>query len=443
MSKLLDKNRVEEDWNTFVRLKRLSKNEITSELKMEMTNFKSEIANGFLPLLLRSVNLSQASHVDEANNYYCIDLRATSHILPPRLKGEAKSINETTRRNRAIHEKEITQGKIACYKATDDGKLVVFEPRSNSKNLQDILTRSFARQIYSFTFPKLEQQNFSTYNVKFCAHPKCSNKLGKEEDHLQLCQIHHEKLMYDIEHRWLQERYEKIYSEIKYAGEQNSEKLHNRIYFQLLPQLNVWIKQIDCIIPIDCTGIGTQVPSGESWLVLQLRPVRQLLILMKSAIFLYRMHLNSNIGIIAALIALIIQGLQSDAVQQAVIHGYVRIIRTICSNISAIFAYMGIGILYTLDLIFTDHAYIAIILQTFGAGLAVAGTAAAVIVATPVAVIGGIAAGTVGLAMFLIGRRMEKERDNRGAPHPHLIQVHLDLQLARERLWQWIGDGDP
>jgi hypothetical protein len=165
---------------------------------------------------------------------------------------------------------------------------------------------------------------------------------------------------------------------------------------------------------------------------------------MKSAIFLYRMHLNPFPDglIIAALIALIVHGLQSEVTEGAMIRGYVRIIRTICGVYASIFAYLGIGVLYTLDLIFTDDAYIAILLKTFGVGLVAAGVAAVVIITTPVAIFGGIAAATVGSAMFFIGDRMGKERNNRGTPHPHLIQVHLDLRIARERLWQWIEDDD-
>jgi hypothetical protein len=174
---------------------------------------------------------------------------------------------------------------------------------------------------------------------------------------------------------------------------------------------------------------------------------------MKSAIFVYRMHLNQATTIIASIIALIVAALQTPEVIQAVVRGFIRIIRTVCGSIATIFAYVGIGILYTLDLIFSDDAYIAIILETAGLGLLAIGgviiataTAAGLLMAPvvlPIAIfIGGIGVAMVGSTSFFIGRRMQEERDAHGQPHAQLIQVHLDLRRARERLWQWMDQND-
>jgi hypothetical protein len=426
--------------NTFSRLKVFPKHDIASELNTEVGKWKTQIADACLALVLEPSKHLQSHSFDTPDNDYCIDLRATSGFLPRRLKGQLKQIDANTRRIQTSHEAKIAQGNIICYRATEDGKLVAFEPRSTSIVHKALGVLSIAHQLYYFNFPELKQPVISKYNIEYCAHPTCGMQIQRQENHLQLCEQHDEELMWNIEHRWLPAAAKDIYNVIKKkVGESDSKEIHHRIYYQLLSQLNVWITQIDHIIPTDCTGTGVQTSSVDAWLVLQLRPMRQLLMLMKSAIFLYRMYLNPGpvAGIIGAIVALFVNALHSDEVGQTVGNGFVQMIRSVCGTFAAMFAYVGIGILFTLDLIFTDDAYIAIILKVVGGALAITGVIVAAIVATPVAIIGGIWLGATGLASFLIGKRMERDRDRRGKPHTHLIQVHLDLRLARERLWQW------
>ncbi|CAF0787770.1 unnamed protein product [Adineta steineri] len=347
---------------------------------------------------------------------------------------------------------------------------------SSQKTLHE--SSEFLQEFRKFTFPtEILNNQITTYepehSVKHCAYPNCGSTHGIKDNisHLQLCEDHETKLKKYLDQQWIQlcENHEKelknnldsqwippqaleIYKKIKAQGEKDCKKNHYRIYYQLLPQLNEWIEQIDNIIPIDCSGIGSEVSAIDSWLVLQLRPIRQLLMLMKSFIFIYRMYLNPHPDVIAALIALFIHVTESCAVRETICQEVARMIRSFCGIGSSIFIYFGIGVLYTLDMIITDDAYLAIILKGLGftlvaiGGFLVTTAFAPVIIVDGTATIAvggavaGIAAIGVGLTSAVLGLVMGGNHVNHGAPNLPLIQVHLNLALARERLWQWIGD---
>ena len=399
--------------NTFDRIEKLPKDRITPDLETEISNWKSQITSACLPLILETSRTMQFYSFDTSSSDkffdtpssdkffgtpssdYSIDLRATSHILPRRLEGKLNQIDEITKTNRTRHEAEIGRGNIICYRATLDGKLVAFKSSSSSPANEYSEILSFVLQLLHFNFPKLPIKVTSTYDITYCAHPNCDKRVKGEEDHLQLCHVHGKQLLENIDRRWLSAESKHIYNDIKNAGERDSAGIHRRIYYQLLQQLDLWIRQIDHIIPSDYTGVETS--SIDTWLILQLRPVRLLLTLMKSAIFVYRMHLNQAITIIASIIALITVALRAPEVIQAMANGFVRVIRTVCGVIATIFAYVGIGILYTLDLIFSDDAYIAIILQTAGLGLVTIG---GVMIGTGVASIAFMGAATTSLVIM-------------------------------------------
>ncbi|CAF3272069.1 unnamed protein product, partial [Rotaria sp. Silwood2] len=135
-----------------------------------------------------------------------------------------------------------------------------------------------------------------SYTADCCAYPNCDNKqvMKSNMTHLQLCENHNNELDSKLRNIWIPSAAMKNYNAIKAQGESDSDASHNEVYYQLLPQLDKWIEQIDDIIPTYYTGTDATASAVNAWLILQLRPMRQLLMLMKLAIFVYRMHLNQN-----------------------------------------------------------------------------------------------------------------------------------------------------
>ncbi|CAF0744185.1 unnamed protein product [Adineta steineri] len=438
---------------------------IDSSMTAAVTEWKSLVAKACLPLVLELAPDSSDTTAQLPSSDYMIDLRAGINVLPRRFESQRKPIDAEAKLLQIQHEKKIEQNEIKCYKMNEKGEQFQFKFESSRPSLLFSSRKTshesskFIQEFRKFTFPDKVLNNQITiyepkHSFKYCAYPNCSSTNGIKDNitHLQLCENHEKELKNNLDSQWIPPQALEIYNIIKAQGEKDCEENHHRIYYQLLPQLNKWIEEIDNMIPTDCSGTGSHVSATDAWLVLQLRPIRQLIMLMKSFIFIYRMYLNPHPDVIAALIALFIHVTESCAVRETICQEVTKMIRSFCGIVSSIFNYFGIGILYTLDMIITDDAYLAIILKGLGLTLMVIGWSLISAAFAPIIIVGGsatiavggavagIAAIGAGLTSVTIGRRMGEERENRSAPDPRLIQVHLNLALARERLWQWIGN---
>ncbi|CAF1533122.1 unnamed protein product [Adineta ricciae] len=413
-------------------------------MREAIMNWKLLVTEASLPLVLNSAPNSRDSVTELPSSDYMIDLRAGIKILPRRFESQQKSIDVETRHFRTKHEKEIMQGQVKCVKINEEGKQFKYEP-SRSEMPHD--STIFIGELHKFSFPdkvppEKSAEDPLTYPTNACAYPNCGNTEGIENciTHLQLCERHEKELEHNIQYKWMPPKALKNYKKIETQRVENCEEYHYRIYYQLLPQLNKWIEQIDSIILTDCSGVGSEVSAIDAWLVLQLRPMRQLLMLMKSFIFIYRMYLNSDAIVIEAITALFVHVLESATVKEAIVQETVRMIRLFCGIVSCIFIYFGIGILYTLDIIISDDAYLATILGGFGLTLIAIGVFLLAAAAGPRSIVGGIAVLGTSFTSTLLSFRMGRERERRDAVHPHLIQIHLDLTRAQERMWQWINN---
>ena len=136
-------------------------------------------------------------------------------------------------------------------------------------------------------------------------------------------------------------------------------------------------------------------------------------------VFIYPIHLNPHPVVYSAIIALIVRALESPEVSEANIQGFIRFIRVVCTSIASIFAFFGIGILYTLDLLVTDDAYVAIILKEIGGTQIATGGFLTTVVTGPIAMAGALVVIGTGATVFLIGSHMETEWEVRGATYPN------------------------
>lgn len=427
-----------------------SKTMESDALAISVKEWKSQIAKASIALIQHSINNPTDATSSQATNIYDIDLRAGYSVLPQRIGGVPTTIDEITKAARDHHEKEMEECKIQCYKISENGDLLPFERKQRSGQNVPLLRQSrsepvtFVRQLQMSMLPidmqdSFEERGNSSYQIKCCAHPGCSNKNGirTDIDHLQLC-VEHDSEFKSKLYEWIPPTAKENYEIIKSQAEKDPTGTHNRVYYQFLPQVDRWIKQIDDFIPANINGTEPDTRAVDAWLILQLRPVRQLLMLMKAAIFIYRMHLNQTSEILAAIIGLCITIIGATEVQHAAVNEVVRAMRVAMRGISGIFIHFSIGVLYTLELINSDDAYLAIVLQGLGITAAAIGCTMIASAAASSMIIPGIAVVGAGITCFNMGRNMRQQRIARGEPHFCLVTTHLDLRRARERLWQWI-----
>ena len=398
-------------------------------------------------------------------------------LLPPRLQGKAPTLLPAISQLRSTHEGFIVSKRVPVFTLSDGGRAIRFEP-SSAKIHSTRNPVSFAEQMMRFSSSGVNKYNkqwdercteHHWYAPFRCVRTGCHNNgqhRGLGGDHLQLCTTHAEAQTEELTRICVSAGVADCYHILCVRQQTSTEPFHINLYYHLYPQLDHWVALLDAILPINVTGYPQDGPVSplQAHLLLQLRPLRQLLLALKATIAAYRMHLNPHPFIIAAVVALIVGALRSASVRRAARIGVSKVITGALGLVTGIFLNVGLGVLWTLDMLFTDDWIFAQILKTggqmafvLGSGAAVfsfvsvAGTAilatsgaaasivaaATAVVGSPVIILGGAVTATVGVISWKVGNWMLDERAARGVPHALCAQMHINITLQQAWLWQW------